>query len=562
MVLIRYITEPAGVDISFIDAIKDFAPGGLDQFTLFAIVAGCFFVGKGALGLGFTYLQVRIPLSSGNKLASDLYCLYLQAPYLYHTQKNSAEIIRNIIATVDVVFRNTLIALINCGVELAVVLGLFGVMLFHAPGVTLIVSLTSAVITGIIYLMTRQAMFTYGQRVQNLSKELIKTVSHSLGSIREIRILGKERYFESLFADIRSGLSSALLITMVAQQWPRIILETILFTFIVGLIAVVRIIYGPDLTTKMLPILGLYVYGGIRILPSISRILVGFQVIRYGSAAVSQIAADFNSLGGHKAILMFRRAQPIKTTEFAESIKFEKVSFSYPGHPAPVLKSLDFEARRGESVGIIGKTGAGKSTFLDLLLGLHVPDSGRITVDGADIFQNLPSWWKNIGFVPQGVSIIDDTFRRNVALGIPDDEVDMQRLQDVLRIVRLDNVVARLPEGLDSMLGERGVKLSGGQRQRVAIARALYGDPPILIFDEATSSLDNQTEQEVTDALETLLGKKTMIIVAHRLSTVKNCDKIVIIDGGKIVNSGRYDILMRDCPYMRSIAAVETHLPA
>jgi ABC-type multidrug transport system fused ATPase/permease subunit len=241
----------------------------------------------------------------------------------------------------------------------------------------------------------------------------------------------------------------------------------------------------------------------------------------------------------------------------AESIELAQVSFQYPGAKAPALVDLDLAVPRNASVALVGATGCGKTTVVDLLMGLLPPTKGTLRVDGAPVTaQNLRAWQRNIGHVPQQIFICDDSVARNVAFGVPDAEIDLARVERACRLARLHDFVAgELPQGYRTLLGERGVKLSGGQRQRIGIARALYTDPEVLVLDEATSALDNVTESAVFDALQALAGSKTLVIVAHRLSTVQDCDLIYVMERGRIVERGRYDELYRSSPRFRGLAA-------
>jgi ATP-binding cassette subfamily C protein len=272
--------------------------------------------------------------------------------------------------------------------------------------------------------------------------------------------------------------------------------------------------------------------------------------LRYSRSWIHDLRADLTALpppvpatGG--------AGEPIR---FTRTIALERVSYTYEGEPEPVLSDVSLAIAKGESVGIVGPSGAGKSTLVDLLLGLLTPTAGRITVDGRDIATALRSWQRHIGYVPQEPFILDDTVRRNVAFGLSDAEIDDRRVMAALRLAQMTDVVAALPDGLDTMLGERGTRLSGGQRQRVAVARALYHEPEVLVFDEATSALDTPTERELIAALEALRGVKTVVVIAHRLGTVRRCDRLAVLRDGRLAAVGPYDELMARDPGFRAMA--------
>jgi ATP-binding cassette subfamily C protein len=314
----------------------------------------------------------------------------------------------------------------------------------------------------------------------------------------------------------------------------RVFVET---TFILAsLIAVVVVTAAGATGGTLIGLMALFAYVGFRVVPSANRLMLNFAVFQGARPHVAGLCADLALLEpviAPQAVTAHVHALP-----FDERVALDSVMFRYDPDREPALTSVSLEIGRGESVGIIGATGAGKSTFVDVLLGLLEPQSGRVVVDGRDIRSNLRSWQARVGYVPQTFTLLDDTLRRNVAFGCPDTAIDDARVESALRLARLGEMVAQLPGGLDAGIGERGVRLSGGERQRLAIARALYHDPDVLVFDEATSALDHQTEQAIVRAIDELRGVKTLIVVAHRLTTVRGCDRIVILDAGRITADG------------------------
>jgi ATP-binding cassette subfamily C protein len=288
--------------------------------------------------------------------------------------------------------------------------------------------------------------------------------------------------------------------------------------------------------------LALFAYAGFRAVPSANRIMLNVGYLREGRPYARAVAADFGTLRGTAA----RPHGPEPTVEFRESLACEHVTFAYEASAHRALHDVNLRIRRGESVGIVGPTGSGKSTLVDVLLGLLRPTSGRVLLDGDDLAGHERAWQRLIGYVPQDPYLLDDTLRRNIAFGIPDALIDEQRLLRACTLAQLDDFVRQLPEALETSIGEDGVRLSGGQRQRIAIARALYQDPAVLVFDEATAALDNQTEREVTRAIAAVHGERTVIVIAHRLSTVAACDRLIFLQEGRIAAVGRYDDLMRN----------------
>jgi ABC-type multidrug transport system fused ATPase/permease subunit len=315
-------------------------------------------------------------------------------------------------------------------------------------------------------------------------------------------------------------------------QLPRLGLEVLAVCAMAGLVMVM--LTGRQSLDSLLPVLGLFAASAFRLLPSANRIINAVQSIRYTLPAINVV---------HDEVCLSRAAgRPVATTAsgipFQDALILERVSFQYPGTPAATLQDIDMRIRRGSCVGFIGGSGAGKSTLVDVILGLQAPTSGAVRVDGRDINQNLRGWQALIGYVPQSIFLTDDTLRRNVALGLADEEIDDTAVRRAVAAAQLDEFVATLPAGLETTVGERGVRLSGGQLQRIGIARALYHDPQVLVLDEATSALDTATERGVMAAVRALRGRKTLIIVAHRLTTVEHCEWLYRLEAGRIIEAG------------------------
>ena len=311
------------------------------------------------------------------------------------------------------------------------------------------------------------------------------------------------------------------------QMVPRLWLE-VLTIIGLALLVIVMISTGSEVSS-LLPTLGLFAATAFRIIPSIGRIMASFQTIAYSTPLIRTLNEDLQ-------VKNFDNSEVGESINFGSSICFEKVFFQYSTAHKPSLESVTLQIDKGEAVGIVGPSGAGKSTLIDIFLGLLSPSSGAVLVDGRNITENRRSWQNQVGYVPQSIYLLDDTLRRNVALGIALENIDETAIVKAIRAAQLEEFVTSLPNGLDTVVGERGVRLSGGQRQRIGIARALYSNPPILVLDEATSSLDTETEKGVMDAVKELQGLKTVVIVAHRLSTVSYCSKIFNIEDARLTS--------------------------
>ncbi|MBI3785052.1 MAG: ABC transporter ATP-binding protein [Deltaproteobacteria bacterium] len=381
---------------------------------------------------------------------------------------------------------------------------------------------------------------------------LLKTLQQTLEGYKEVKLRGREEFFRRRFREQHDAMNSVRHLFTTLSSMSRLFVETV---FVLGLLAVVVLVtLSNGGNAELIPVLGVYAYAGFRIIPSVNRILLYIGNMRYGLPAVQLVSRDLQACesvlepahgsGNGPQALPFRRC-----------LQIEDASFSYPNAPDLTLRQVTLKIGCGESIGIVGPTGAGKSTLVNIVLGLLTPSAGRITVDDVDIQRALPVWQRKIGYVPQTVYLMDDTLRRNVAFALADDDIDDAKIKAALQRAQLESFVAALPRGLDTVIGERGVRLSGGERQRVAIARALYYEPELLVFDEATSSLDLQTERDLTSAIESLHGQKTMLVVAHRLSTVRNCDRLILLRNGSLVAVGSYDDLMSNCGEFRTLAA-------
>ena len=555
--LIRIISEPRdAAQMVWLRRVAEWVPGGDASRRLIltaTIGVAALYVLKNTIAGVWAWVQSRAGNESWSTLALRLLSGYVSAPWVFHLGRNSAESIHSVHGQTDVVFRMVIGPAVGCVSEVCVVLGILVVLFATAPAVTLA---TAAVVLSLFWLalrVTRRASEKWGGREQRAMRGMLQALQQVLGGLKEIKLLGREAFFVERFSVQQGEVVGARHGFGLLLAGSRLVIESI---FIGGMLLVVAIVVMTARTpAAAVPVLGLYAYAGFRIIPSVNRILMHVNSVRYGMPALRQVATDLERCDA------FARALPPPAPEgrpvaFRSTLALADVVYVYAGSPTPTLHGVTLEIRCGESVGIVGPTGAGKSTLLNVILGLLTPTSGRVTVDGIDINTVLRAWQQAIGFVPQGVYLVDDTLRRNIALGRSDDEIDDARILEVVRLAQFDAVLRSLPAGLETVVGERGVRLSGGEQQRVAIARALYREPQLLVFDEATSALDNQTERELTRAIEGLRGTKTMLIVAHRLTTVRQCDRLVFLQQGRVVDIGSYDELLDRNADFRRLAAI------
>jgi ABC-type multidrug transport system fused ATPase/permease subunit len=407
--------------------------------------------------------------------------------------------------------------------------GMFVLLLLVEPIGTLCVLVLFAAASVLFQFSTRKRIHEWGIAKKIESRLVLKHLQQGLGGAKEVKIMGREQLF---LEEHKKSVSASMEVDrrfMMLQVIPRLWLELLA---IVGLVVLVLAMIGSgDSVSQILPVLGLFAATSFRIIPSINRILASIQTLGYSKPIIRSVFDDLQ-------LLVPVTPKTGTEIQFSTSVCFENVSFKYSNALGNANENLSFCIGKGEAVGIIGHSGAGKSTLVDILLGLLQPTAGAVLVDGLDIQNNLRSWQNHIGYVPQTIYLVDDTLARNVAFGLPGEMVDHGAIARSIKAAQLDEFVSSLPDGLDTIVGERGVRLSGGQRQRIGIARALYNDPEILVLDEATSSLDTETEQGVMDAVKELLGTKTIVIIAHRTTTVSYCTKVYKMDKAQIVGSG------------------------
>jgi ATP-binding cassette subfamily C protein len=548
--LIRVLTEPAqAAAVPGMAALVRWLPRQDHGAVVIAATVGVALLHlvKNGIVAAATYLRSRSVEEATAATSAAMLRGYLSAPYAFHLRRNSAELIYNAEQAVQRVFV-VMASALGLATEALVALGLAAVLFAAAPGVTLLAATALATLSWLFLRLTRRAALGLGARLDALREATLRHLQQAFGGIKEIKVLGRERFVADAFARDQTALARVRWRYATFAALPRIVVETV---FVSGALLVVVLATlaggtGPDTVS----LLGLYAYAGLRVIPSANRIVWLLSDIRFGSAAVDRVYADAAAMG--------RAAGPaaaVPPCRFRDRLQLDQVSYAYDGAERPVLQAVSLTIRRGESVGVVGTTGAGKSTLIDLVVGLLEPTGGRITVDGVDVRTCLASWQRLIGYVPQAVFLLDDSLRRNIAFGVPDAEVDERRLRAAADRAQLGPLLAATPDGLDTLVGERGARLSGGERQRVAIARALYQEPAVLVFDEATAALDGRTEAELTEAIEALRGETTLLLVAHRLTTVRRCDRLVLLADGRVADVGTFGELLERSAVFRDMAA-------
>jgi ABC-type multidrug transport system fused ATPase/permease subunit len=458
-------------------------------------------------------------------VSERLFAGYLAQPWQFHLGKNSADLIRNIDSVQG--FATTCAVLLMLLAESLVICGLIGLLIWCEPTGAIVVGAMLAVATLVYDRSTRGRLVRWGTLRHRHAAEVFKCIHEGIGGAKDVKVLGREPEFGARFSHHASIMARMSGRQALFQQLPRLWYEFLAVAALCMLTAVM--VWQGKPTQAFVPTMGLFAAAAFRVLPSANRIAMGVQQIRFAHVQTETIRSELASIRAQQAA---GQAQPIR---LACSIELDSISFRYLGATADTLTGISLVIPKGQSIAFIGGSGAGKSTLVDVILGLLEPTTGRVLVDGRDIHISLPGWLANVGYVPQSIFLSDDTIRRNVAFGMNDSEIDEAAVDRALRAAQLDAFVESLPAGKETLVGERGVRLSGGQRQRIGIARALYRDPEVLVLDEATSALDMATEREVMAAVNALHGEKTLLIIAHRLSTVENCDVLYRVEGGCVV---------------------------
>jgi len=488
----------------------------------------------------------RYAMKKEGNLARQLLTGYLNAPYTLHLQRNTAELIGVITRSVEEFSSGFLVNLLTVLGELLVIAGVTSLLLFVEPLATLGALVVLAVPTALVYRMTRHRLGEAGRVAEQSWSSMVKWAEQSLRSVKETTLTGRRSFLIDQHSYQVRHFTESLRSLSFFSAFPRFVIDTLAVTAMVA-IAAILLRGGRDLQS-ILPLLGMFALAAVRLIPSTGRMSSSLAQVRYRYASTEVIYRELVALRQRPSEPFAGSAEePVTPIPFRRALAIEHVSYSYPTNNRPAIDDVSLEIPQGHWVAFIGPTGAGKTTLVDLILGLLVPKSGNVLVDGRDLHDNLSGWQRNVGYVPQTVYLIDDSVRRNVAFGVPEQEIDDERVWQALREAQVDRVVRALPGELSALVGQEGGRLSGGERQRLGIARALYGDPAVLVIDEATANLDPGTEAAIVEVIGQLRGKKTIIVITHRPAFVRNCDCIYMLAQGRLWNSGGYlELLSRE----------------
>ena len=503
------------------------------------------------------YVVARFVMMRMHSISARLLTAYLRQPYDFFLNRHTGEMSTRVLAETQELVNQFLRPAAELIAAMFTVIAIIGLLIWFEPFIAVI---SFAVLGGLysaVYLLSRHAVRQYGNTRASANSDRYRIALEALGGIKDIKLLGREVSYADRYAVPSHRMARAMARILVTSQVPQFTIQAVAFG---GVILLCLFLLDPqglasgDALGGILPTLGVFAFAGQRLMPELSKVYQTLTQLQAGSAPVEVVHGDLLNKAQSGS---FPSSIPT-ALGLEKHLTFDGVTYRYPNTELAGVTDISFELRAGEKIGIVGSTGAGKTTLADLVLGLLQPSKGCIRIDGTPITdENLRSWQQSVGYVPQEIFLTDASLSENIALGVTQGEIDEARVRRAAEIARIDAfILEELPEGYDTAVGERGVRLSGGQRQRIGIARALYHDADLIVFDEATSALDNLTEREVMSAIDALPGDKTVLMIAHRLSTVKRCDRIIVLDKGRLVGCDTWEVLMATNPTFQKIAQV------
>lgn len=504
------------------------------------------------------YLIARFVFNRFASIGSRLFKAYMNASYTFHLQRNSAALLRNVTQETQHMAQSFMIPSLKMLMNAVIIVGIFAFLMVLEPLITLLVLVVLGGGGGLFLQLIRKRIRRHGSRAQQERGNMIKDVNEGLGGVKDAKVLNRETWFTKRFSSHIKTLARTIVFRQTIRNSTKPVMETIAM---VGMLLITLLLYwqGRGVDT-VIPVLALFGAATVRLMPALQESISSWTQARYYSYSVNPIYDDMSVLidvSGNKNKNKERKEVTTESEKlpFSQNIILDKVTYAYPGSDEEAIKDVSLEIPKGSSVGFVGESGSGKTTIVDLILGLLKPNRGVIKVDGTNIWNSISTWQRNIGYIPQFIYLTDDSIRKNIAFGLPDIKIDEKRLYKAIEASQLGPIINKLPEGDRTIIGEQGVRLSGGQRQRIGIARALYHNPQLLIMDEATSALDNKTEEHVIRAIEELKGERTIIMIAHRLTTVENCDILFMMENGRISKKGSYKYLAYNSKNFRELAS-------
>lgn len=491
----------------------------------------------------------------GTEIADRLYTHYMKQPWLFHASGSSAQLTKQISNEAVRVTDAVIQPLMHMNARIVLALCISIAIFAYNPIVALMGLLLFSFAYLVLFKLVRKRLQNNGQTLSNVATQRFRLMNEGFGGIKDVLLLNRNRDFISRFSKTGEDFAYARGNNNVLQQVPRYFMELLAFGAMIGLVLYLIVAHDGELGA-VLPIIAVYALAGFKLLPAFQQIYSSISQVKGNIASFEAIRDDL--LASQSNTIQIIQEAKVATSQLTlnNGIDLKNIVFKYPGKIEPTLINLSMSIKANTVVGIVGPSGSGKSTAIDILLGLIKPQSGELSVDGNVIdSKNCRAWQNIIGFVPQSIFLSEGSIAENVAFGLPEDEINMEQVTKALTLAHLDELVLTLEKGVHTKVGERGVQLSGGQRQRIGIARALYHEADVLVFDEATSALDGITEKLIMEAIHDFSGKKTIIMIAHRLKTVQKCDQIFFIDSGKVIDQGTYLELINNNEHFKRMAS-------
>ncbi|MDO8825448.1 ABC transporter ATP-binding protein [Methylophaga sp.] len=552
---IAVATDPSIIETNqYLSSIQQFT--GLYDTRSFLIALGILVLLSLILSNAFiafsTWMTAKFVANMVHTITSKLLENYLSESYLFHLYRNSSQLINNLTSEVGRVVNGGIMSTLKIISKGAIVIAILIFLILVNPIVALIAFLLLGGSYAVIFLLFKKKLSTTGTDITELFAERHKYMNESLGGIKELMVLGREHHYLNHFNRVSEKIISRKVFNSSVGDIPRYIIETIAFGGI--LVLTIYLVATGDNSKQVMPMLALYGFAGYRLMPALQEVFKSFALLKHDSVAVDGLYDDLKKVQ-RRAELVTSHKITKELIPINDTLKLQTISFTYPGASKKALENINLTINAKTSIGIVGSSGSGKSTLVDLILGLLSPDEGELLIDDQKLeSKDIRKWQNSIGYVPQSIFLSDATIAENIAFGLPKDEIN---IEDVISSAKLANIHKFITESLDlgyeTVVGERGARLSGGQRQRIGIARALYHKPTILILDEATSALDGSTEEAIMQSVYKLAEDLTVIMIAHRFSTIQRCNTIFVMSKGHLVSHGNYEYLLNNCDHFKTL---------